>query len=397
MKPRVALSLGIIANLGILIYFKYAYFIAENLTIIGLEATITEGSIILPIGISFYTFQSISYLIDVYRKTVPAQKNLIRLGLYISLFPQLIAGPIVRYENIHKEIIGRTVSRQLFVSGILKFIRGLTKKVVIANTAALIADTVFGLPTEEIGMKVAWVGILCYTIQIYFDFSGYSDMAIGLGRMFGFHIKENFLHPYKSKSIQEFWRRWHVSLSTWFRDYLYIPLGGNRVSKMRLYANLILVFFITGLWHGASWSFIVWGLFHGIFLLLERNYSISLPNGFQWLRNIYLLLVVIVGWVFFRAENLSYAIDFLGIMVTGGEGANSYPLFYINNYSILILLTGVLFSFPIREKIIDYLQKKVARVEVRSMVSYSFHLGLLLYSALEVVQSNYNPFIYFRF
>jgi len=259
---RLYLVTGIISNLGILIYYKYFNFLIDIFNSIKIGTSLSNEHIMLPIGISFFTFQSISYLIDVYRKTVASQKNILNLGLYISLFPQLIAGPIVRYVDIQKEILKRTITKESFTDGILKFIRGLFKKIIIANNVGFIADQTFSLPVEDLGSLTAWIAILCYSLQIYFDFSGYSDMAIGLGRMFGFNFKENFKHPYISISVKEFWRRWHISLSTWFRDYLYIPLGGNRKSKFRNYLNLIIVFFITGLWHGASWN-----LLFGVYIM----------------------------------------------------------------------------------------------------------------------------------
>src|SRR5690606_1587927 len=240
----------------------YANFIIESFQAIGIYTNYSHTNILLPIGISFFTFQGISYLIDVYRNETSVQRNILHLGLYISFFPQLIAGPIVRYHDIAKQIKKRSIPVALFTEGIIRFIRGLAKKVLLANNAALIADQIFSISVDEISTGSAWIGILCYTIQIYFDFSGYSDMAIGLGKMFGFNFRENFNYPYISVSIQDFWRRWHISLSTWFRDYLYIPLGGNRKGGFKTYRNLIIVFFITGLWHGASWNFIFWGLFH---------------------------------------------------------------------------------------------------------------------------------------
>ena len=268
-----ALILGLVLNLLLLGIFKYANFIIDNLNVvfdwIHLEP-VKMNSIYLPIGISFFTFQAISYIVDVYKKKTPAQKNLIDLALYISLFPQLIAGPIVRYHDIAKQLRNRIPGIKKFASGVERFILGLAKKVLIANTFALVADKIFALEIAEMSTSMAWLGAVAYTFQIYFDFSGYSDMAIGLGRMFGFEILENFNFPYISKSIREFWRRWHISLSNWFRDYLYIPLGGNRKTQGRVFLNLLIVFFLTGFWHGAAWNFVIWGLFHGLFLVIER-------------------------------------------------------------------------------------------------------------------------------
>lgn len=330
-------------------------------------------------------------------KTVPSQKNPINLGLYISLFPQLIAGPIVRYEDIYKEIISRTTTNKGFTDGILKFIRGLAKKVIIANNVALIADKAFGVPVDDLGTLTSWIGVLCYTLQIYFDFSGYSDMAIGLGRMFGFNIKENFKHPYIAKSIKEFWRRWHISLSTWFRDYLYIPLGGSRGSKIFTYRNLLIVFFITGLWHGASWNFVIWGLFHGAFILLERLISIRLPSYLKFLNSVYLILVVMIGWVLFRADTLSYAIGYLQSMFVYSEGVNNYPLVYLTPYVGILIGLGILFSAPIRVYLNKLFEKNFKSSVLRLSIGYAIHVFILLYSIAELMGSNYNPFIYFRF
>lgn len=392
---KLILGIAITINLLFLIYYKYFNFIIENCQEFGFLEKIDNTSIALPIGISFFTFQGISYLIDVYRKETEAQNNPFHLGLYISLFPQLIAGPIIRYHDIAVEIKNRKVNSILFTEGVIRFIRGLGKKVVIANTAALIADKIFVIPPDEIPFSMAWLGIICYAFQIYFDFSGYSDMAIGLGKMFGFNFKENFNYPYISSSIQDFWRRWHISLSTWFRDYLYIPLGGNRNGAFRTYLNLIIVFFITGLWHGASWNFIVWGLFHGVFLLLERTNVIPLNKLPRILKHVYVLFIVIIGWVFFRAESLPSAMVYLKSMFGFSMGSNYEPMMYINNYSLFVLLLAFVFSMPVRNRfniILNRINHLFAKIFIR--VSY---LLLFVYSVLELAQSSYNPFIYFRF
>ena len=396
-NAKVFLFLGVFANLGVLVYFKYAGFISDNLYALGISDTSNLTNIALPIGVSFFTFQNISYLIDVYRKEVEAQKNLLHLGLYISLFPQLIAGPIVRYVDIQKEIKNRVISTKLFIEGIKRFIRGLGKKVIIANTAALIADKVFLISANDISSQLAWLGIICYSLQIYFDFSGYSDMAIGLGKMLGFNFKENFNYPYISKSIQDFWRRWHISLSTWFRDYLYIPLGGNRKGMLRTYTNLIIVFFITGLWHGASWNFVVWGLFHGSFLLLERNIKIRLPQGLSFLRHIYLLLVVIIGWVFFRAENLSEAWSYLFKMFSFSIGKDNSPLMYLDNYTVFVLFLGILFAAPLRTWLSNKFDQAIEQNSVNLVLRNFLYLLLFMFTVMDLAQTTYNPFIYFRF
>ncbi|MCJ7713136.1 MBOAT family protein, partial [Candidatus Bathyarchaeota archaeon] len=302
---KVVLGLTIAVNLALLFYYKYANFIVENLQELGVFTGYKQASIFLPIGISFFTFQGISYLVDVYREETIVQRKLFHLGLYISFFPQLIAGPIVRYHDVAQQIVQRSITVSLFTEGIIRFVRGLAKKVILANNAALIADQVFSIPASQLSISSAWLGIICYTIQIYFDFSGYSDMAIGLGKMLGFNFKENFNYPYISISIQDFWRRWHISLSTWFRDYLYIPLGGNRKGISKMYRNLVIVFFVTGLWHGASWNFIFWGLFHGSFLILEKSKILNTKNWPIALQHLYALIVVMVGWVFFRAETMT--------------------------------------------------------------------------------------------
>ena len=399
LYSKSVLTSAIIINLGLLLYYKYANFIVDILKETGLYLEYDHQSIILPIGISFFTFQGISYLVDVYRKETEVQRNIFHLGLYISFFPQLIAGPIVRYHDIAQEIRQRTIDVPLFTEGVIRFIRGLAKKVIIANVAALIADQVFSLPGDEISVISAWLGIICYTIQIYFDFSGYSDMAIGLGKMMGFNFKENFNYPYISKSIQEFWRRWHISLSTWFRDYLYIPLGGNRKGIGRTYFNLILVFFVTGLWHGASWNFIFWGLFHGLFLILERS---KLFDTLKWpvaLQHLYVMMVVIVGWVFFRAETMKEAFLYLSTMagLTGGD--NYTALIYVNAYSLTILALAVIYAMPIRRFMNASIEKSSSMILTKVYGSgvYLFYIALLAMTLIELAQSSYNPFIYFRF
>jgi len=393
------LGLTIAVNLGLLFYYKYANFLVDIFQELGFYLKYDHNSILLPIGISFFTFQGISYLVDVYRKETEVQANLFHLGLYISFFPQLIAGPIVRYHDIAEEIKERTTDVALFTEGTIRFIRGLAKKVIIANSAALIADQVFSLPGSDISVVSAWLGILCYTIQIYFDFSGYSDMAIGLGKMLGFNFKENFNYPYISMSIQEFWRRWHISLSTWFRDYLYIPLGGNRKGLRRTYVNLIIVFFITGLWHGASWNFVFWGLFHGLFLILERSKVLNTLKWPVFVQHLYVLVVVIVGWVFFRAETMTEAVAYLGSMVGASQGEDITALIYINPYSITMILLAIIFSMPIRAWLNGFVAKSKSNLlsKMHGPSIYFFYIGLFLWSIIELAQSSYNPFIYFRF
>ena len=338
-----------------------------------------------------------SLLWDVYRDKETPKVRLTDIALYISLFPQLIAGPIVRYKDIIKQINWRDESFELFKSGIRKFIIGLFKKLIIANSCASIADQIIDAPIDSINTPIAWMGILSYTFQIYFDFSGYSDMAIGLGRMFGFKIHENFNFPYISTSIKEFWRRWHISLSTWFRDYLYIPLGGNRVSKTRTYVNLLLVFLLTGFWHGATWSFIFWGLFHGSFLLLEKAGLDRLlqkaPKPLSWF---YMMLVVIIGWVFFRIESFDSAFAFCKLLFGLNQSSTAHFINYLSYENIAIMTLAILssttFFLIVKEKV------KLLKNDYWVHIIYDASLILMfILSVSYVVSDSYNPFIYFRF
>jgi len=409
---KTVLVLGLVFNLLLLGIFKYANFIVENINSlaewINLEP-INMNRIYLPIGISFFTFQAISYIIDVYKKKTPVQKNLVNLALYISLFPQLIAGPIVRYHDIAEQLRNRIPGLKMFASGVERFIIGLAKKVLIANTFALVADKIFTLELVEMSTSIAWLGAIAYTFQIYFDFAGYSDMAIGLGRMFGFNILENFNFPYISKSIREFWRRWHISLSNWFRDYLYIPLGGNRVSRNRIFLNLLIVFFLTGFWHGAAWNFVIWGLFHGFFLVLERvGLERILAKLWSPFQHLYVLLIVIIGWVVFRADNIGYGWNYIKIMF----GFNAQPsewvpmLEYLNNETYIAILIAILGSTTLFINI----QKQYHKYQIRlsqdvnqvfnsifSLLSVVGLLLLLILSLSYLASNTYNPFIYYRF
>ncbi|MGB6153778.1 MAG: MBOAT family O-acyltransferase [Pricia sp.] len=338
-----------------------------------------------------------SYLIDIYYQRVNPQKNLISLALYISMFPQLIAGPIVRYIDISKQIDAfRPFKILQFQQGIKRFITGLFKKVIIANQMGFLADVVFS-NTSDLGAVSHWVGIICYAFQIYFDFSGYSDMAIGLGKMFGFDFLENFDHPYISESIQEFWRRWHISLSSWFRDYLYIPLGGNRKGVSRTYVNLIIVFFITGLWHGASWNFIVWGLYHGLFLILEKLWLGHMLTKKKFLGHIYALLVILVGWVFFRAETLTDAMRYIKRMFSFIFAENQMVYQYFDLYFVFITVLAILFSTNFKKRLKERISSSKTTTKPMLVGSYLLYLGLFLACVFELAESNYNPFIYFRF
>lgn len=392
------LSAALLFNLGLLAFFKYANFLIDNLNAVAQSLhmpAIYLPPIHLPIGISFFTFQAIAYVMDVHRAKVPQESNVFRLGLYISLFPQLIAGPIVRYTEIREAIRQRSGTLDQYYLGTQRFVIGLAKKVLIADILGLVADQIFAAPTEALEVTTAWLGIITYAFQIYFDFSGYSDMAIGLGLLFGFQFPENFRYPYVSRSLREFWRRWHITLSTWFRDYLYIPLGGNRGSNKRTFFNLTLVFLLCGLWHGAGWSFIIWGLFHGLFLGLERtSFGRWLSTWPQWLQHIYLLLLVLIGWVFFRANDLSQAMAYLGALFGSGPEARYYAGLYLNREVILALMMALAFSGPT----LPWLQKKWLRTGSPAEMFYlSALLLLFLWSLATILASNYQPFIYFRF
>ncbi|MCC6406045.1 MAG: MBOAT family protein [Planctomycetes bacterium] len=363
------------------------------------------GSIRLPIGISFFTFQALSYVLDVARGEARLQRNPLSLGLYVALFPQLVAGPIVRYQDVADQIDARSVDLTRLASGIRRFVIGLGKKVLIANVAAEIADRVFAVPTSQLTPSLAWLGIVAYTLQIYFDFSGYSDMAIGLGHMFGFHFLENFRYPYVARSITEFWRRWHISLSTWFRDYLYIPLGGNRRGKARTYFNLVTVFALCGLWHGASWSFLVWGLYHGLFLVLERAaVGERLERTPRALRHAYVLLAVMIGWVFFRAETLDGALGYLAAMFTPGHGDARLHTFgsFAARLQWTALIAGAIGAMPwvraIAQRLLAQAREPDGALPTRWRVAADVALaGVLLVATCELAAGSYNPFIYFRF
>ena len=385
-KRKVVLWVSVVFNLGLLFFFKYFNFVTGGLFPV----------IKLPIGISFFTFQIMSYTIDVYRRSVEPQKNLVKLALYISLFPQLIAGPIVRYIDVEKQLTYRECTAEKTARGMIRFSMGLAKKVIISNTVAAICDGIFG-STNTVPAFTAWVGVICYALQIYFDFSGYSDMAIGMGHMLGFDFLENFNYPYVSCSVQEFWRRWHISLSSWFRDYLYIPLGGNRRGKVRTYINLIIVFACTGLWHGASFSFIVWGLWHGLFLVIERlgfkKVLDKLPKFIGW---IYTMLVVLVGWVFFRADTLSAAMKYLGEMFSFSGGvANGMAQF--DNLSFIITVIAIILCTPVYQFLKGKLEKTEVGKKAAFVIGAVLATGLFILSVIFLTGSGYNPFIYFRF
>lgn len=397
---KIIMIIGVVANCGLLFYFKYFdFFISSFNQVAGLS--IELKNILLPIGISFFTFQGLSYVIDVYVQRVTVQKSFLKFALFKSFFPQLIAGPIVRYVDVHDQIDNRVTTLDDFAYGVRRFILGLGKKVIIANTLGQVADNIFSLPYYQNTMATAWVGIICYSLQLYFDFSGYSDMAIGLARMFGFKFKENFDFPYISKSVSEFWRRWHISLSSWFRDYLYIPLGGNR--KGNVYFNLLIVFIVTGLWHGAAWNFVVWGLWHGLFLIIERvikktniRIRIKLPKILTW---IYTMLVVVIGWVFFRSPDFGYAANYLKIMfgIVHPYDVGFTVWYYLDPMVITVMVIACIASLPITK----YIQENIGPYEEHNgfslFIQNAYVAILLLICIMFITTSTYNPFIYFRF
>lgn len=399
---RICLGLTIFLNLSLLTYFKYADFIIESINAITKKELDLLG-VVLPIGISFFTFQGISYVIDVYRQDVSVQKNPFKLGLYISMFPQLIAGPIVRYSTIEREIDHRKETIEDFAYGIRRFTIGLAKKAILANNFAVFVDKIWQIEYKNLAVSVAWLGAIGYMLQIFYDFAGYSDMAIGLGRMFGFHFEENFNYPYISKSIREFWRRWHISLSSWFRDYLYIPLGGNRKGTFRTYINLCIVFIVTGLWHGAAWQFVIWGLWHGFFNIVERLLANNSKEKKQikhldWLCVLYTNFVVLIGWVFFRADSITDAIAYL----KGMFGLNTVKfisfeaIYYLDRYTVFCLVLGVVFATPLCKMGVEQVTRKWNPV-VKDAIGNAIILALLFFCMMTVLTSTYNPFIYFRF
>ena len=399
---KALLLLGLLLNLGILFHFKYLNFVLENLgALLGTKLSSPAAGLKMPIGISFFTFQALSYVIDVYRGTVRAQRNPLYLGLYISFFPQLIAGPIVRYNSIEQQIIRRSTDWESFQKGVRRFVLGFAKKILLANDLALVAERGFALAgKQELSAAMAWLGALAYTFQIYFDFSGYSDMAIGLGKMFGFDFEENFNFPYISRSVSEFWNRWHISLGHWFRDYLYFPLGGSRVSRGKLLRNLFAVWFVTGLWHGAAWQFIVWGLMYGVLVSFEKLTGIprrfrSRPAAAAY--GVLTFLIVNAGWVLFGAQSFSAAVYQLGAMLgIGTAGGSEIARFLLNEHWLSLLLAAIL-STPLVPRLLNRL---VAGKEDHPAVILCRALGCLLLLALSVsflAMGAHNPFIYFTF
>lgn len=392
---KISLIICIILVLGSLIFFKYSNFLIENVNL-AFKAKIKPLNIVMPIGISFYTFQILSYIIDLYNKKIKLQKKYFSLALYVSLFPQLIAGPIVRYETVEEEIDNRKETKEDVISGTKRFIIGLSKKVIIANQMALLADLIFNKHNGAYGTTIIWLGTFAYTLQIYFDFSGYSDMAIGLGKIFGFHFLENFDYPYISKSVTEFWRRWHISLSTWFRDYVYIPLGGNRVNKFKWIRNIILVWLLTGLWHGAAWNFIIWGIYYGLLLLFEKLFFDrilkKLPTIINWL---YTFIIVMIGWMIFRSNSLNELLLFIKTMFVYKQ--TDWLTILADNLStfnaLMFVLPAFILSFPILKKIKEKYSGKTIYIILTNILLLMLFIMCIVY----LTSSSYNPFIYFRF
>jgi len=388
---KLAVTAGLVFNVGLLFIFKYLAFVLHNANLMWIASSDIE--IALPIGISFFTFQEISYLLDVYRGTAPPRKNILDVALYVSLFPQLIAGPIVRFPEIIGQIDRRQESFDRFVDGLELFIVGLSKKVLIANVLGRVADDLFGQPATELSAVSAWCGAVAYTLQIYFDFSGYSDMAIGLGKLFGFELPVNFNYPYISRSISEFWRRWHITLGSWFRDYVYFPLGGSRCSKSRTVFNLAVVWALTGIWHGANWTFLLWGVYFMVLIIMEKLLG-GLVASNRMLRisgHFYFVIAVILGWVLFRSSSISGAVDYLVAMFDfSGKGDDSWK-FYLSEFKAEYL-AGILLSMPVYRRIRQWRRRPMV-----NLLWYGWLVFLFSICCGAIAKSSYNPFIYFNF
>ncbi len=396
---KISLGIAVGGNLLVLVIFKYANFLIDNLNVLFSSVhfdTIVPPGIILPIGISFYTFHSISYNIDVFKKRSKAQGNILDMALYIILFSQLVAGPIIRYNVFAPQLFGRTHTFEKFISGIERFIIGLGKKVLIANTIGRLADDAFSQDAHHMDLLFSWTGALCYTFQIYFDFSGYSDMAIGLSRMFGFEFPENFNLPYIATSIKDFWKRWHISLSSFFKDYLYIPLGGNQKGNKRTYLNLLIVFFLTGLWHGANYTFIVWGMIHGCFLLLERtSFGSFLKKLPSVLKGVYTFFVVMMAWIPFRSSSMDYSWHYWKSLVVGKINLDLVSSYFTTDLIIAVVI-AIFLSFNFN----GFLSRIKINSGLQSMGDLTkavFLLTILFFSAVYLMSGTYNPFIYYQF
>ncbi len=392
---KVILVLSVLFNVGIIGYYKYAGFFIENINTL-LRQNFSIPDIIMPIGISFFTFQGMSYVFDVYQKQSTAQKNILYIATYISLFPQLVAGPIVRYSDIRNELSSRNHTSSNFARGIKRFICGLGKKMLLANTMGAVASDIFGQNPQNLSAALAWLGAAAFSFQIFFDFSGYSDMAIGLGYIFGFTFPENFNYPYISRSITEFWSRWHISLSTWFRDYVYIPLGGNRKGLYRQIINLLIVWMLTGIWHGAAWNFVVWGLYFALILICEKLFlGKILKKIWRPAAHIYSLFIIIIGWVIFNGTNFNFIIQYIGAMFgfsALAEGLSGHALYLLNQYKTEFILC-IICSVPVLKIIPDKIKNNGAAAITENIII----AAVFALSIITVVNSTFNPFIYFRF
>ncbi|MFQ7582898.1 MAG: MBOAT family O-acyltransferase [[Clostridium] symbiosum] len=394
---KLSVGVFVLITLGILGYFKYYNFFAATAGRLAGKELFPLRDIVLPLGISFYTFQAISYVVDVYRGKSPAQKNLFHMALYLFLFTQILSGPIIKYHQVAGQLTNRNETISIQFYGIKRFVYGLAKKVLLANPFGQSVDYIMGVPSGQMGTLTAWLAVILYTLQIYYDFSGYSDMAIGLGRIFGFYYEENFNYPYLSSSITEFWRRWHISLSTWFRDYLYIPLGGNRKGLGRTCVNLFIVFLATGLWHGASMTFIIWGIYHGLFILSERLWlkKVLDRNPVKFLNHLYAMVVVVFGWLLFRAPSMTYAIDLAKAMIRPSKGLWNAGLF-ANNKILFLAVLGILLCGPV-QALFPRFRNHIFDEENVSYGDIAVMIVLLFLSTMVVVSSTYTAFIYFQF
>lgn len=392
-----SLIFNIVVNIAILGFFKYEGFVLDSLNAV-LPVHITYHPLALPIGISFYTFQILSYIIDVYRGNVKVQKNILNFALYVTMFPQLIAGPIVQYADVEEQLVNRKSSWNKFGEGCMYFIRGLAKKVLLANTSGMIFTEVTGLGKGNVSVLSAWLGAFAYMFQIYFDFSGYSDMAVGLGKMFGFEFCMNFNYPYIAKSITEFWRRWHISLGAWFRDYLYIPLGGSHVKPVRWIFNIFLVWMATGFWHGAAWNFILWGLMYAVLLLIEKTWLLPYLKKHKIIGHLYVLFFVLIGFVLFDASSVADFWDCIVSMFGGGQikPVTTENLYYLKSYAVIIL-TAVIGATPLPARLYGRLQKKKGLKQTLDIAEILLLVMLLLLCVAFLVDGSFNPFLYFRF
>lgn len=397
-KAKLVVLSSITINLGLLVFFKYSTFLLTNINLL-FHTNFYIPQMFLPIGISFYTFQTMSYTIDVFRQEAKAKKNMIDLGAYVTMFPQLIAGPIVRYQTIANQLDHRVESEDLFAKGIWRFTIGLGKKVLLANNIGLLWNQIQLTEMSDLSILMAWLGLVAFGFQIYFDFSGYSDMAIGLGYLFGFELLENFNYPYISQSITEFWRRWHISLGSWFRDYVYIPLGGNRKGKKRMYLNLFIVWMLTGLWHGASWNFVLWGLYFGILIIIEKAFLLFwLSRAPRWMRHVYTIILLLIGWGLFAFEDFHQLINYFTVLfgLRNATWVNQETLYYLSQNIILFVLLTIASTPMIRligQKLFNSPYGSVIKAFIVPMIC----LLILIASTAYLVDSSYNPFLYFRF